>query len=160
MQSNDDSTHSTLSAQDAVRQKIADIAPVKGTVYLDILDAYSERPEEINDELPNQRALGREVSSFRAISIDEVADEYEIEQSPENIDQLARAVIYEHFTHEEPLREVALGESDVDKMVDASKEFLILLAETMQEMAPYEYRDTKESINKTIQNATPRSQLR
>lgn len=159
MQSNDDTDEETITVQEAVRQKIGDIAPLKGDVYLSILDEYADRPEDINDELPEQRVLNKTVPSYRVISIDEVAERYEIEQTTENIDLLARAVIYELFSHEEPLREVALGEDDPDQMDRVSKEFLAMVAETMQELAPYEYRDAEESINQTIENAAPRSEL-
>jgi hypothetical protein len=158
MQSND-TDDASITVKEAVRQKIGDIAPLKGEIYLKILDAYAERAEEINDELPDQRMLNKEVSSYRVISIDEVSDRYEIEQTAENIDLLARAVIYEHFSHEEALRETALDEADPDQMDNVSQEFLSMVAETMHELAPYEYRDAEESINKIIERAVPRSQL-
>lgn len=130
--------------QEAVKETLTEVAPLKGHVYHQILDAYSENPETVREELPDQQVLDKEVPSTHPISIEEVAAEYEIEMAPDNIELLAKCVITEHFRTEEVLRETMFeGEEDVDRMDSMTQEFVAMIDEVVSEYAPYEY-DEKE----------------
>ena len=144
-------TDDSISIKTAVRQKIKDIAPEKGDLYVDILTEYADRSDEIHEELPTQRVLDDQVPWYEPISIAEVAEAHDLELTAENIDVLARAVIYNHFRKEEILRDVICGDADPDRWANATRPFFAMVVETVAELAPYKYREHEEQLTSRLE---------
>jgi hypothetical protein len=144
-------TEPTITVHEAVKQKIKDIAPNRGEMFVDILETYADKPEVVKADLPKQSLSTKTVDWYDPISIDEVADRHEIEISPGNIDLLARAVIFNHWRNDEKLREAVLDEDAPDRWDMVTQGFFGMVTDTLQELHPYEYREQEEQINEQLE---------
>lgn len=132
-----------LSAADfeAVKERIAELAPRKGETYVAIQEAYAMQPDVVQEALPD-----RETPVSRTFAIEDIATEHPSLVAEGDIDSIARLTIVHTATHEEALRTAALDEESPDHRENLTADFVRLYAETLEKHYPYQYREEEQYI--------------